>query len=79
MVNPRMRFDGIDIDQLRHIQEELARLRDDLNEESGAYRELDIAIDRIESAIETGSKTAGMDGVFIDAEDFLPKDDSEKE
>ena len=77
MENQRVQFDDIDIDQLHHIQEELARLRNDMAERSRAYRKLDTAIDQIDKAIETGNKTTINNGIFLEAEDLLPNDDSE--
>lgn len=77
MEGSRIRFDGVDIGQLRHIQEELARLRDDMDEGSEPYQELDDAIDRIERGIEAGSITS-RENSLIDATDFMQKDNSEK-
>lgn len=51
----RIRLDGIDVDQLEHLREEVARISNDLNDHCETARNLNDAISSISDAIEAGT------------------------
>lgn len=56
-MSDRLRLDGVDIGQLEHLRDEVARIADDMNDHCETVRHLDDAIESITAAIEHGQGT----------------------
>lgn len=60
-MSDQIRMDGVDIGQLEHLQGELARLADDMDDRCEATRHLNDAISSITDAMDAGRGTTVED------------------